>query len=274
MTRDHFAEAIGPKVHGSWNIHKHFPQDMDFYILLSSAYGYAGARSQGNYSAGNAYQDALAQYRRSQGLAGCSIDVGMVLGVGFLAEDTTGSRVHDNVMSWSFLGIHEKELLRIVEAAISGESLPGTPTPPQILTGLGTGGMIGLAEKEPWWFKDAKFKQLAQLDTHSVVQADKDDEISPSLLLARTTSLEEATGIVQDALIQKLAKSLMFSAEDIEAVKPVSSYGVDSLLAVELRTWVYAEIKAEVSVFDLLANMPISSLAGKIAAASKAVPAI
>ena len=142
MTRDQFHDTIVPKVYGSWNIHKHFPKDLDFYILLSSAYGYAGARSQGNYAAGNSYQDALAHYRRSKGLNACTIDVVMVLGVGFLAEDTTTTRVHDNVMSWSFLGIYEREFLGILEAAIRGGSLTGHRIPAQLLTGLGTGGMM------------------------------------------------------------------------------------------------------------------------------------
>lgn len=68
-----------------------------------------------------------------------------------------------------------------------------------------------------------------------------------------------------------LTPSLFFT-DDIEATKPVSSYGVDSLLAVELRTWIHIETKAEVSVFDLLSNEPITSLAKKIVASSEAVP--
>lgn len=272
MTRNQFYGSIMPKVHGSWNLHKHLPKDMDFYILLSSSVGIAGSRSQGNYSAGNSYQDALAHYRRNKGLAACSIDVGMVLGVGFLAEDTTKTRVHDNVKSWNFLGIREREFLGTVEAAIRGESLPGIEIPPQLITGLGTGGMMAHgAEKYPWWFKDAKFAHLVQVDTHKVAQEDGEDATLLSSLLAQASSMDQAADIVSDALIKKLAKSLMVSAEDIEATKPVNSYGVDSLLAVELRTWIHSEIKAEVSVFDLLSNGPITSLASKIAATSKAV---
>jgi hypothetical protein len=60
--------------------------------------------------------------------------------------------------------------------------------------------------------------------------------------------------------------------DDIEPTKPVSNYGVDSLLAVELRSWINAEIEADVSVFDLLSNTPITSLAKKITTTSKAVP--
>jgi hypothetical protein len=62
------------------------------------------------------------------------------------------------------------------------------------------------------------------------------------------------------------------TTDDIEVTKSVSSSGVDSLLAVELRSWNYAAMQADVSVFDLLGNILISSLARKIVLASKVVP--
>nr|WHN38866.1 polyketide synthase 5 [Elsinoe perseae] len=272
MTHAQFTNAIRPKVHGSWNLHAQLPQDLDFFVLLSSSVGIAGSRGQGNYSAGNAYQDALAHYRRGKGLKACSIDVGMILGVGFLAEETTDDRVHGNVKSWSFLGIGERDFLRLLDAAIRGESLSGVALPPQLITGLGTGGMMARAlEKYPWWFSDAKFSHLVSVDTHTAVGDDSQNGTMVSALLAQASSLEDAADIVCDALVVKLAKSLMMSVEDVEKGKPVSSYGVDSLLAVELRTWVHSEIKAEVSVFDLLSNVPLSSLSAKIAGSSKAI---
>lgn len=197
----------------------------------------------------------------------------MVLGVGFLAEETTGDRVHDNVKSWSFLGIREREFLGVMDAAIRGESMPGQAVPPQLITGLGTGGMMARgATKYPWWFKDAKFRHIVHVDTDRVAESDGEDGPAVGALLAQASSFEQAVDLVVDVLINKLAKSLMVSAEDIEGTRPVSSYGVDSLLAVELRAWIFSEIKAEVSVFELLSNEPITSLARKIAEKSKAVP--
>lgn len=54
----------------------------------------------------------------------------MVLGVGFLAEETTEARIHENTKSWSFIGIREREFLGILQAAITGESIPGAPPVP------------------------------------------------------------------------------------------------------------------------------------------------
>ncbi|PKX97535.1 type I polyketide synthase [Aspergillus novofumigatus IBT 16806] len=272
MTHQQFMGAVRPKVQGSWNLHKYLPQDMDFYVLLSSSVGIAGSRGQGNYSAGNSFQDALAHYRQLHGQHGVSIDVGMVLGVGFLA-DNTEERVHDNTKTWSFIGIREKEFLGMVQAAITGVSIKGQPVPPQLVTGLGTGGMMAQgAEKYPWWFNDAKFAHLVQVDTHQVAQTKDEDSAQLQALLSRVTTMDAAAEIVCTALIGKLAKSMMMPVEDVEASRPVSSYGVDSLLAVELRGWIFTELQADVSVFDLLSNIPISSLSRRIVGKSKCIP--
>ncbi|RHZ54247.1 uncharacterized protein CDV56_107115 [Aspergillus thermomutatus] len=249
MTQQQFMGAVRPKVQGSWNLHKYLPRDMDFYVLLSSSVGIAGSRGQGNYSAGNSFQDALAHYRQLHGQHGVSIDVGMVLGVGFLA-DNTEERVHDNTKTWSFIGIREKEFLGMVQAAITGVSIKGQPVPPQLVTGLGTGGMMAQgAEKYPWWFNDAKFAHLVQVDTHQVVQTKDEDSAQLQALLSRVTTMDAAAEIVCAALIGKLAKSMMMPVKDVEASRP-----------------------ADVSVFDLLSNIPISSLSRRIVGRSKCIP--
>lgn len=199
------------KVQGSWNLHECLPQDLDFFVLLSSSVGIAGSRGQANYSGGNSYQDALAHYRRNKGLPAVSIDVGMVLGVGFLA-DTTQDRVHENTKNWSFIGIREKEFLGIVQAAISGESIHGQRVPPQIITGLGTGGMMAQGIiKYPWWFNDRKFAHIMQVDTHQVIQDKDEDTVQLQALLSQVTSMDQAAEIVSKALVIKLAKSMMVS---------------------------------------------------------------
>jgi hypothetical protein len=179
MTQGQFMEATRCKVQGSWYLHQYLPKDLDFFVLLSSCVGIAGARGQGNYCAGNSYQDALAHYRRAKGLKACSIDVGMVLGVGFLAEETTDARVHENTKSFSFIGIREAEFLA------QG------------------------SEKFPWWFNDAKFAHIVQVDTHQVTQEVDEDTAQLQSLLSQAASMDEATDIVSTALMKKLARSMM-----------------------------------------------------------------
>ncbi|KAK6072395.1 polyketide synthase [Seiridium cupressi] len=272
MSQDQFLGAVRSKVQGTYNLHRYLPQDLDFFVMLSSIAGIGGSRGQGNYAAGNTYQDALAHHRRSLGQKACTIDVGMILGVGFLASESTDDRVYENMNSWIMAGIREKEFLGILQAAIQGQSIIGSEVPPQVSTGLGTGGMWTHAGKEdPYYFRDAKFAHLARIDTHQLVQNNQEDSIQLQVQLSRASNVDQATEFVAEAMVKKLARSMMVPVEDIDASRSVSNYGVDSLLAVEIRAWIFSEMKADISVFDLLSKVAITSLSRKIVLASKMV---
>lgn len=200
------------------------------------------------------------------------IDLGVVLEVGFLA-DNTEDRIHDNTKNWNFIGIREKELHGMVQSAITGTSIHGKAVPTQMITGLGTGGMAHHAGIQiPWWFSDAKFAHIKQVDTHQTSTADDNGTAMPlQALLSQASTTEAAADIISVALVQKLARSLMVSVDDIEVSRPISRYGVDSLLAVEIRSWLFTKMQADISVFDLLSNVPISELVRRILAKSKCV---
>ena len=71
--------------------------------------------------------------------------------------------------------------------------------------------------------------------------------------------------------MRKLAKAMMIEVEDLDSSRPANSYGVDSLVAVEVRAWIFKEVKSDVSVFEILSNTPLLSLAAKIASRSTLV---
>ncbi|MCX4862354.1 type I polyketide synthase, partial [Streptomyces canus] len=73
--------------------------DLDAFVLFSSAAATLGAAGQGNYAAANAYLDALAENRRSRGLAGLSVAWGAWAGGGFAASsDAVRARVKRGAM--------------------------------------------------------------------------------------------------------------------------------------------------------------------------------
>lgn len=52
MTPEQWSLSVNPKAPGTWNLHKFIPEDIDFFVMLSSSSGIAGTRGQGNYAAG------------------------------------------------------------------------------------------------------------------------------------------------------------------------------------------------------------------------------
>ncbi|KAJ5788006.1 hypothetical protein N7457_002996 [Penicillium paradoxum] len=264
MTVEDFNAAISPKVLTTKNLHELCPKNMDFFVCLSSTGGIVGSRGQGNYNAGNTYQDAMAHFRRSQGLPATSINLGVVLGVGITAER---GEILSYLKTGAMIGIHEQEVLAVIQAAISGQM------PAQAVVGLATGGHLEKnGHDDPFWFSEARFGPLRVFDTQEL-QAQSggsggDSAADLEAALRGAATLAEAADAVCVALVRKLAKAMMMELEDLDPSRPANSYGVDSLVAVEIRAWVFKEVKSDVSVFDILSNKPLASLAGTIAAKS------
>jgi acyl transferase domain-containing protein len=80
-------EIRSGKVEGAWILHE-LTRDvsLDFFILFSAAGVVLGAPGQGMYSAANAELDALAQFRRSNGLPATSVAWGPWSGAGMAAN--------------------------------------------------------------------------------------------------------------------------------------------------------------------------------------------
>lgn len=236
MTYGQWSSTTRPKIQGTWNLHNTLPRDLDFFVMLSSISGIVGNGSQANYAAGNTFQDGLAHYRRGQGLAACTLDLSVMAGIGWVAENVKVSAEHK--ADFERMAMEPEELYSLVASAITGYSDNETRMPAQMVTGAGTGGTVEAMEhlKTAIHFDEAMFSYLRRLDKHGAASegAEGGPQEIRSLLLA-ATSLAQAGEVVEVGLTGKLAKSLAMAAEDIDTNKPVHGYGVDSLVAIEVR---------------------------------------
>jgi hypothetical protein len=262
MTSHQWTSTILPKVHGSKNLHETtLSQPLDFFVLLSSLHSFIGNPGQANYAAGCAYQVALAKYRNAQGLPATAIDLGIVGDVGYVVEKKVQGR---KVQVQKFKHIHENEMLALVELSIR------EPTMGHLVTGLDSDLDLNVLgdEEKPFFAHDPVLSHLSYLRPHLRIDAPtqmSDDgntstSLSLSAQLSSDPSPEVAKELVLAALLKKLSRSLMMDVSELDARRSMSSYGTDSLVAVEIKNWIQRETKANVSVFEILQSASIGGL--------------
>jgi acyl transferase domain-containing protein/NADPH:quinone reductase-like Zn-dependent oxidoreductase/SAM-dependent methyltransferase len=94
QTGERFARVMAPKVLGSWLLHAHTASlPLDFFVAFTAAGSVVGSAGQGNYAAANAFVDALMSLRRSRGLPGMSVQWGMWSEVGAAAAMQMADRL-------------------------------------------------------------------------------------------------------------------------------------------------------------------------------------
>ncbi|KAI1100274.1 hypothetical protein F4804DRAFT_54093 [Jackrogersella minutella] len=268
MAYDAWWAALTPKYRVTLNMHRMLPKDLDFFITMSSSAGQIGSIAQSNYNAGNTYQDGVVHYRRAQGLKATSVNLGWMGEIGFVSEQ---GKVPEIVRAGA-PQLTEKQFLAVLEAVMANQ------VGPQAVLGLASGGLVKAnGDDDPYWFSDARFAPLSVYDTQaqnsgSQSRAKTNAATDFASILGVAASLDDAKGAVCSALMTKLAKSLMMELEDLDSARPINTYGVDSLVAVDIRAWALKEIQSVVHVSEILRNVPMLELAGTIASKSKFLP--
>lgn len=263
-----------PKVSGSWNLHQQLPKGLDFFVLFSSATGVVGSQSQSNYAAGNTFQDALAHLRRSQGEAATSIDICVMESIGILADHRDVSDQIINIKH--IMPMSEDELLALLDEHCRPASLsPSSPRPrrAQVVTGLTLPATVAAkGAQEPAWMSQPMFRPLYQIPDAFATASDRGADGDPGNTLDESALIHNAGSNVKDVaaalttvLLHKISKFLSLNPSDLDIVKPLHSYGIDSLVGMELRSWLLKVLKVEVSVFEILGGESVGTLAVLIA---------
>ncbi|CAG8976538.1 hypothetical protein HYALB_00011015 [Hymenoscyphus albidus] len=263
MTHSDWKVSTATKTTGSWNLHTLLPKGQDFFVLLSSVAGILGSAGQANYAAGNTYLDSLARYRVSKGERAVSLNLGVMLENGFLASKTD---LRERILTGGFLtGVTPSEFFAVLDKYCNPSQKVLNVDESQLIIGLAPPSKILKRANKDFPFPTLPFYQ------HILHRAsNKTDEGLDGLARNRqqfiaAETLEEAGAIVSRAFLERLVSSMPASAGTLEdgtaaLLQPIRVFGVDSLLAIELRGWFAKEFGADIPIFEILGEGTILAI--------------
>jgi acyl carrier protein len=277
ITYSQWSATLESKVKASWNLHRFLPADMDFFILLSSLSGIYGAVGQGNYAAGCTFQDALARARTEAGCFGrCSVslDLGWMRTIGVIAEsELSAEYLRNRELSRDSAAVEAEDLMALLEHYCDPSLSPSEIRGSQLLVGaitpayfLARGEDVVAATLAGNGHLFAGFdvpSAFANGSSSSNQPTRKED--SAAVLFQQAKDFQARRTVVIDAIKAKVARAMGVAIDDIDSTKKPSDYGVDSLMAVELRNWIHKSFGAAIAVFEMMGGMTITEVGELVA---------
>lgn len=271
MTHEQWSETIRSKVDATWNLHQLLPPKMDFFILASSFLGVIGSTSQSNYAAGCTFQDALAHMRTSREEFGPSISLDLAWIEDIDIDATNADRFQSMGEHVRHMGtIRIRDVLAMLEhfcdhlepafGPYESQLLVGTNVP-SVFDASGEDGLPGHLMRP--MFAPFLVKRPNRSTNRKRGSGSTQEDVIQTF--QQVKGIPERGAAVVNAFRIKLSLALGLQAEDIDPRKSLSDYGVDSLMAVELRNWIWRSFKASVAVFDIMDGKPLKGVAQLVA---------
>ncbi|PLB46693.1 polyketide synthase [Aspergillus steynii IBT 23096] len=269
MTFEDFIRVLRPKVEGSARLDELFSDPvLDFFIMLSSTASLIGNAGQSNYSAANMYMKAIAEQRRQRGLVGSCVDIGMVLGLGVVSRKKTHE---EHLRRAGLMAIAEPDFHCIFTEAIRVGQTTALESPC-----FSTGLHVPPGQVRPPWYRDPKFAHFQVVGDFDSATEKSNIKIPLQEKFDVFSDLALVESIIQEAFMEMLQGLLQLSAPIANPTRPLIELGIDSLLAIEIRSWLQTELKFQVSILKVLGGISLTNLCREAAeyafARSVAVP--
>jgi acyl transferase domain-containing protein/acyl carrier protein len=239
--------AVAAKTTGAWRLHHLFrDQPLDCFVLCSSSAALLRSPLLGAYAAANAFLDALAQHRRARDLPALGINWG----------------------TWSEVGM-------AVSADAKGHLPKGAGT---ITTAQGLAALQQLLLEDDtqaavmpinWRDFAGAYKAIATdpfLEA-MVAGANRDapwGAMVPLLAGVSGESPEHHAAAIGAHLCVEASRILGMSPDRLDITMPLSSYGLDSLMAVQLKSRIEADLGVVLPIIQFLRGPSVEELTSAV----------
>lgn len=237
--------------------------------------GTVGVATESNYCAANAFLDAFAYWRRTQGKPAVSIGLGMISEVGYLHENP---KIECLLLRRGIQPLNEDEFLQIVDLAIHGSqgTAGGTTAADSLmLTGMETLSVRKLLSQgfavTHTVMDDQRSAILSAALEAGHVDSDSSaarmdmelhdrmpwlrglpEDVSKALMTETSaTSLRDTVELVVG---RRFSNLILTPPANIDYNRSFAEFGVDSMIASEFRTWFWNTFKVDIPFLDLLSS--------------------
>jgi acyl carrier protein len=218
---------------------------LDFFLLFSSAAGLLGSPGQASYCAANTFLDALAQLRRSRGLPALPIDWGAWAQVGQAAR---GAQRGQRLAARGLVSMSPERGLQALGRVMGSGRTQVAVVP---------------FDYQRW----CQFYPAARgASVFAALPARDDAGTAPGSPAAagqaiRSAPPEDRRPLIESYLSERTARILGLTDGIPDAHRSLQRLGLDSLMAVELRNAVAADLRVEIPLISLLQQISIAGLA-------------
>ncbi|MBK7130305.1 MAG: SDR family NAD(P)-dependent oxidoreductase [Crocinitomicaceae bacterium] len=240
ITRERYLKVFIPKAVGCWLLHEETKaMDLDHFVSYSSISAIYGNPGQVSYVGANSFLDNFSHWRRSQGLAATTINWGVLGDVGFVARSgNVGGLLYKQ--GWKQFSL--QQALGVLEQIL-------LTNPVQRVATDSDWEVIG-----GFYPHTAKSSRFAHLVNEKSLQGGGRAGAGDGALKASLTeaSAEEKFTILIDQLKETFGRVLGTTADKLSVVEPVTKYGLDSLMANQIRNWIQSNVGVDYSMMKIM----------------------
>lgn len=253
MDFEHVTDVIRPKVLGSIHLDRIFHDiSLDFFVLLSFIKCVIGSVGQANYAAANMGMIGVVGNRRKRGLRSSVVNVGAIIGVGYITQ--SDRQLDVTVAKTAMMHLSEQDFHQIFAECMEAGHLDN-PAGPEISTGLLD--VVPESINIPPWYSDPKFARfiVTKRSTDENQQSSRSDGGNISDRLSACSNEQQVNDVIQEAFGAQLRRVLQVSTPDEELMSMRDvELGFDSLISVDIRSWFLNNFQVSIPVLKIMAS--------------------
>jgi acyl carrier protein len=238
---------MAPKVIGTRVLHDTFKDhDLEFFVMFGSAGSTIASPGQGSYAAANAFLDAFAHYRVSQGLPALTIGWGP-WSVGMVEE-------------LKLENIYAQRGIELITPAVGARILDRlinqrTPSVVAISADWSRARQAGFGGRLPPMFSD--------LGTTETCSAETVSDGTVLAVLAATPEVDRPA-VIADHVKHIVAAVFDCAVDDFEPDDMLEDIGLDSMMAMDFRVRINMVFSIDLPVLEILRGVSVNSLSDRV----------